>query len=63
MTTRKEKSELITQGRSRGPLECAIQMDNLGKECLNQDKGLYKFKESVDICPLAMIDYGLTQLS
>ena len=56
MTTRKEKTELITQGGSWGPLECSTQIDNLGKECLNQDKGLYKFKESVNICPLAMID-------
>ena len=30
--------------------------NNLGKECLKQDKGLYKFKECVDICPLAMVD-------
>ena len=31
-------------------------MDGLGKECLKQDKGLYKFKECVDVCPLAMVD-------
>ena len=34
MTDTREKEEIITQG--------------LGKECINQDKGLFKYKECVD---------------
>ena len=56
MTKRKEKDELITQGGKWGPLQCSTQIDGLGKECLKQGKALYKFKDSIDICALAMID-------
>ena len=38
------------------PLKCSIQIDTLGKECLESGEGLYKYKECVNIPPLAMID-------
>jgi hypothetical protein len=55
-TSRMEIEEVIMQGGVWGPLECSVQIDSLGRECLTEDKCLYKYKESVDIPPLAMID-------
>ena len=44
------------QGGVWGPLQCSVEVDRIGKECLENGKYLYKYKESVDIPPLAMID-------
>ena len=44
------------QGGVWGPLKCSVQIDDIGKECLKTGKYLYKYKDSVDIPPLAMID-------
>ena len=44
------------QGGVWGPLKSAVQIDDIGKKCLNTGKYLYKYKDSVDILPPAMID-------
>ena len=50
------KSRLVLQGDVWGPEFCATTMDKIGKECLEQEKYLYKYKDSVSIPPLAMLD-------
>ena len=44
------------QGGVWGPLKCSVQIDEIGKTSLNTGKYLYKYKQSVDVPPLAMID-------
>lgn len=46
----------IMQGSVFGPLKCAVQVDTLGRDTLIEDYGLYKYKDAVNITPLAMID-------
>ena len=53
VTNRVELHEIEMQGTVPAPLKCSIQIDTLGKECL---EGLYSYKECVNIPPLAMID-------
>ena len=50
------KSRLVLQGDVFGPEFCATTMDTIGKECIEQEKYLYTYKDSVSIPPLAMLD-------
>ena len=50
------KSSVVLQGDVWGPEFCATTIDTIGKECLEQEKYLYKYKKSVSIPPLAMMD-------
>ena len=56
VTNRVELHEIEMQGTVPAPLKCSIQIDTLGKECLESGEGLYSYKECVNIPPLAMID-------
>ena len=56
VTDRVELSEIEMQGTVPAPIKCSIQIDTLGKECLESGEGLYEYKECVNIPPLAMID-------
>ena len=56
LTDRVELNEIEMQGTVPAPLKCSLQIDTLGKECLESGEGLYKYKECVNIPPLAMID-------
>ena len=49
-------SELVLQGSVLGPIKCCVQIDTLGRDCLAQDKCLYKYKNIVSVPPLALID-------
>ena len=51
-----ELKEIIQQGSVFGPLKCSVQIDTIGRDCLIEDEGLYKYKNAVRIPPLAMID-------
>ena len=44
------------QGETMAPLECSVQVDTFGKECIDQGKMLYYYKEQVGIPPLSMVD-------
>ena len=46
----------IQQGSVFGPLKCSGQIDTIGRDCLIEDEGLYKYKDAIRIPPLAMID-------
>ena len=49
-------AQLVLQGSVFGPIKCCVQIDTIGRDCLAQDKGLYKYKDIVSIPPLALID-------
>ena len=51
-----ELSRLVLQGSVFGPVKCSVQMDTIGKESLRTGYGIYKYKNTVDIPSLAMID-------
>ena len=46
----------ITQGDVFGPLLCSNQVDTIGKECLEEHKYTYMYKDEVEIPPLGMVD-------
>ena len=53
------------QGGIFGGIECSLQNDSLGKECLETGKSTYKYKESLDIPPLGYVDVlaGMSECS
>ena len=48
--------KIILQGETFGSLQCSVQVDSIGKECLVEKKHLYQYKGSVGIPPLGMVD-------
>ena len=56
MTERKRMENIVMQGGIFGPLCCSVQVDTFGKECIEQDKHLYYYKDKVGVPPLAMVD-------
>ena len=44
------------QGTKFSNIKCCIQMDTLGKECYNSGEGHFRYKNSVNIPPLGMIE-------
>ena len=46
----------VMQGDVFGPMMCRKTVDEIGKECLVEEKYVYKYKGEVDIPPLAMLD-------
>ena len=56
LTTREDVHEIVLQGEVFGPLQCSVQVDTFGKECLKEGKHLYAYKNCVGIPPLAMVD-------
>ena len=53
---RVEMTEIEMQGTVPAPIKCSVQLDSLGKECLQNGEGLYKYKECLNIPPLLMLD-------
>ena len=51
-----ELSRIVLQGSVLGPIKCSVQMDTIGRESLRTGLGIYKYKDTVDIPSLAMID-------
>ena len=49
-----EKIEM--QGTVPAPLKASVQLDTLGKECLESSDGLFKYKGCVNLTPLIFID-------
>jgi hypothetical protein len=47
---------IVLQGSVFGPIKCAVQMDTLGREALRTGFGIFKYKKTIDIPSLAMID-------
>ena len=55
-TERKTIHNIVMQGDVFGSLLCSNQVDYFGKECLEQNKYIYKYKGVLDIPPLGMVD-------
>ena len=64
-TKRIEMNEIEMQGTVLAPLKCSVQIDTLGKECLKNNEGIYKYKGCTSIPPLSYIDdiLGITKCS
>ena len=56
LTERKTVKKTVMQGDVWAPSMCAVIIDSIGKECLQEKKYLYKYREHVKIAPLAMMD-------
>ena len=48
--------KIVLQGKVFGPLQCSVQVDTLGKECMEENKFLYTYKEIVKVPALSMVD-------
>ena len=48
--------QIIMQGSVFGPIKSTITIDTLGQDCENYKKGLFKYKNSLFLPPLALID-------
>ena len=56
LTERITLDKLEMQGTVPAPLKASVQLDTLGKECIETGEGLFKYKDCVNIAPLIMID-------
>ena len=48
--------EIVMQGDVLAPLMSSLQVDTMGKECFEQEKHLYYFKDTVPVPPLGLVD-------
>ena len=60
LTSRDSVERIVLQGDVFGPLECSVLVDTIGKECIDEEKHLFMYKDVVGIPPLAMIDDLIT---
>ena len=60
LTERIALKNLEMQGSVLSNIKCSIQIDSIGKDCLTENKGLYKYKDCVSIPPLSMVDDIIT---
>ena len=51
-----EIKNVVMQGDVFGPLFCSVTVDTIGKECLEEKKYLYMYKNKVPVPPLSIID-------
>ena len=56
LTERVRVERIVTQGGVTGPLCCAVQTDDIGKQSLESGNNLYLYKGVVGIPTLAMVD-------
>ena len=55
-TSRININNIEIQGSVWGPLKCSVQVDSIGKQCLDNGKYLFNYRGLVDIPPLSFID-------
>ena len=55
-TDRITVEKIVMQGETFAPLECSVQVDTFGKECLRENKLLLQYKGEVGIPPLSLVD-------
>ena len=56
LTERCQIDNIEMQGSVLGPIKTAVQIDSLGKECMEKGENLYSYKKSVSVPPLSFID-------
>ena len=60
LTERVIIQNIVTQGGTFGPIECANSIDKLGQKCHNRGEHLFVYKKMVRVLPLSMVDDILT---
>ena len=55
-TERVNIPKIVQQGGAWGPMECSVSIDKIGKLCTERGEHLLKYKDLVNIVPLAMVD-------
>ena len=60
LTERVNIQNIVTQGGTFGPIECANSIDKLGQKCSNRGENLFVYKKLVRVLPLSMVDDLLT---
>ena len=60
LSERKNVEKIICQGDQWGSLECALQVDTIGKDSLKAELEPYKYKNKVEIPALGVVDDLLT---
>ena len=60
-----ELTRKVMQGTVFAPIKCSVQIDSLGRDCLNTGEGLYEYKGMVEVPALSMVDdiLGITACS
>ena len=56
LTERIVVEKIVMQGETFAPLDCSVQLDTFGKQCLEQNKLLYQYKGEVGIPQLGLVD-------
>ena len=56
LTERVDINKIVMQGENLAPLECSVQVDTIGKECMVENKNLFFYRESIPVPPLSMVD-------
>ena len=59
LTDRVAMKEIILQGDVLGPIECSVTVDTFGRECMEEDKHLYLYKDEVQVPILTIVDDAL----
>ena len=60
LSRREDFKEIVMQGDVLAPLISSLQVDTFGKDCLEEKKHLFFYKDTVPIGPLGMVDDLLT---
>ena len=55
-TTKGSIHNVVMQGDVLGPMLCSKQVDSIAKECLDEHKYTYTYRDKVEIPPLSMVD-------
>ena len=60
ITERIVLKELEMQGTVLSNIKCSVQVNFLGKDCITENKAIYKYKDCISVPPLSMIDDVIT---
>ena len=55
-TNKFEIEDIEMQGSVLAPIKTSVQIDSIGKECLEKGENLYLYKNTIPVPPLAFVD-------
>ena len=56
LTERKSINNIQMQGSVLAPIKTSVQINTIGKECIESGENLYSYKNSVPVPPMSFID-------
>ena len=56
LTDRINIKQIEMQGTVLSNIKCSVQIDSVGKDCIIEQKGIFKYKNCVSVPPLSMVD-------